>query len=940
MPSYNVFRGDLASFGSENDHKYVRKGTVTLQGNSGAWVTIPSDEYWVRRRTGRIEQRLVKDSGVPTDWDAYDPELGGGGWRVTYTVFDNGTETIYTNETLALVETQPYALDFDSEVQANPVVEFIDAEAGRIAQWLIGVVDAYTISADNGKVKINSQVPSIAMGESVASAASGFSSGKGIWQGKYAASDWRWRVGDPTSPQPLLSFDNTDLTLRSAGIEVFDGATQTGNIQKTGAGWFGASSSAKTLQWWTTGAAAGDVKLGGDDDYALWDDDGGGVDSRGKLFIQGNVEITGELHTAVFVKNLIRAEGGSVIIAKNASTLTANVTTAAGANTLNLKDQDGAAIAAVNDILRLKSAAGDNWFTVTAVGALTDGSRNYTCTRNSGGNASFKKGAAVVNYGVSGQGFLYLTADDANAPFYSVRTHAGSPWSATTERGRFGNMNGAFGVAANVYGFGIGDYTGGNYLRYEQNGGLVFKSANGALTSDATGIGIEVVGWAGDVRAYKFTDSGTVMGGVFGDATGTYLSLNLDVRRVTGKESYLSLSSDSAASQRSELTLSNYQNGVFKSKFELSTDAAGTKVARLHDVGLTWNTDNAYDIGASGANRPRTIYAGTSIEIGGTAPQFVLRDATASAKSLRVTVDANLAKFEEVGGAANNLCVLDLANARMGVGTASPTSIAHAKYSNTSGYNVGVTTLTGEQTTHQTSTLDFNSFAVTATLNLSSASGITNNYSQSGMYVETSLRSAHAGTLGWIRSLFVNSNVAASAAGTISQLSSVIVQLNNGGANTATVTTWHGVYIGGASKGSGQTLTNAYGLIIQDQTAASSLNYAIYTGRGDVRLMSNTADKLGFWGATPVARPAAYTQTYSTPDKTLAAQTASALSGITTSSTGSVLIEPAASYTQSNHQQNYRRLQDQFNNLRNDHLDLAQVVNSLIDDFQALGLIG
>lgn len=55
-----------------------------------------------------------------------------------------------------------------------------------------------------------------------------------------------------------------------------------------------------------------------------------------------------------------------------------------------------------------------------------------------------------------------------------------------------------------------------------------------------------------------------------------------------------------------------------------------------------------------------------------TAPSFRMEDSTASAKSLLVTVDGDKATFEEAGG--TDIMVLDLANARVGIGTASPSS--------------------------------------------------------------------------------------------------------------------------------------------------------------------------------------------------------------------------------------------------------------------------
>lgn len=63
--------------------------------------------------------------------------------------------------------------------------------------------------------------------------------------------------------------------------------------------------------------------------------------------------------------------------------------------------------------------------------------------------------------------------------------------------------------------------------------------------------------------------------------------------------------------------------------------------------------------------------------ISSTAPLLILTDTTASAKSLTVAVDANLAQLRESAGASGSLLVLDLANARVGIGTTGPTSPLH-----------------------------------------------------------------------------------------------------------------------------------------------------------------------------------------------------------------------------------------------------------------------
>jgi len=482
---------------------------------------------------------------------ADDPFVGP--WVITETYLAYDTDTDATSAGMAPLDYPFYAGATYANRASAPFratnAGDVTMKTGQIANWNIGTVDAYTISADSGKIKLNSQTPSISLGNSVASDNSGFGTGNGIWMGKYGSNDWRFRVGDPTTTGGVyFGFDNTDLTLRSAGIDVYNGTTQTGNISKSCSAWFGTSSSSKTIRWDTTGAGAGDVRMGGTDDSVFWDD------SASTMYVTGNVEISGELHTAVFVKDVIRVEAGTQIIAKNAGILDANFTSAAGSQSIKIKDSAGAAMAAVNDILRIKTRSGDNWFTVTAVGSLVGNSRTYTCTRNSGSNTTYAKGTAVTNYGVSGQGVLLLTADATGAPYYSVQTHAGSPWSSTTERGRFGNMYGAFGTGSNnYYGFGVGDYSGGNYLKYETNGGFELKAGNNNITLDDGGLGFTADGTADDRNEIRWDTAGAHRSGyIISDVGGgdpNYDYLNIRAGNSSGNTS-ASVNLNAGASSR------------------------------------------------------------------------------------------------------------------------------------------------------------------------------------------------------------------------------------------------------------------------------------------------------------------------------------------------------------------------------------------------------
>lgn len=110
---------------------------------------------------------------------------------------------------------------------------------------------------------------------------------------------------------------------------------------------------------------------------------------------------------------------------------------------------------------------------------------------------------------------------------------------------------------------------------------------------------------------------------------------------------------------------------------------------------------------------------------------------------------------------------------------------------------------------------------------------------------------------------------------------------------------------------------------------------AYYTGteRTCVDWKANsTVGLIGFLGATPVARPAAYTQTYSTAARTVAAYTTDAESA---AYTGIDNVQAGTVYAQLT---DVNALRTAYENLRASYDGLIQVVNSIIDDVQAYGL--
>jgi hypothetical protein len=94
-----------------------------------------------------------------------------------------------------------------------------------------------------------------------------------------------------------------------------------------------------------------------------------------------------------------------------------------------------------------------------------------------------------------------------------------------------------------------------------------------------------------------------------------------------------------------------------------------------------------------------------------------------------------------------------------------------------------------------------------------------------------------------------------------------------------------------------------------------------------VRIGATSSDKLGFYGATPIARPSAFTQTYSTADKTLGSYTADVENvAYTGAADGEAKLV------------DLNNLRIAYENLRAHHEDLAQFVNALLDHLQSLGL--
>lgn len=116
--------------------------------------------------------------------------------------------------------------------------------------------------------------------------------------------------------------------------------------------------------------------------------------------------------------------------------------------------------------------------------------------------------------------------------------------------------------------------------------------------------------------------------------------------------------------------------------------------------------------------------------------------------------------------------------------------------------------------------------------------------------------------------------------------------------------------------------------ITADSSLSDGVDFALGTSSG-TKFGTATSQKLAFFNATPVVQPSAYTQTYSTADKTLSAYTSDPESSAYTGA-----ADGEAKLADLN------ALRVAYENLRVFAEDLAAFVNSVVDDLQALGLVG
>jgi len=180
-----------------------------------------------------------------------------------------------------------------------------------------------------------------------------------------------------------------------------------------------------------------------------------------------DILLRGKLKASIFEYDSVSAVAGNIVVTHDADILDADMTTVD-----TVLKTSGDVTFETGDILEIKtSSANIEYFEVSVV----TNSSTYTVVRDKGstGAISWTKGTAIVNLGQSEAGGIFITASEANAPYLSVFTHDGSPWTGLDTKLRLENLNGFLGYASDTYGIGIG--TSSTYLKYDPVNGLRIK---------------------------------------------------------------------------------------------------------------------------------------------------------------------------------------------------------------------------------------------------------------------------------------------------------------------------------------------------------------------------------------------------------------------------------------------------------------------------------
>ena len=214
-----------------------------------------------------------------------------------------------------------------------------------------------------------------------------------------------------------------------------------------------------------------------------------------------------QINAAVFAEEQIALLGGWLYVSHDAGTFAAEVESA------DTKIDFGKAMT-VSDFIVVKAydISGTIKTEYIQVGAL-DAGTIYNVTRDlaaaHGVDPNWAAGTPFAVLGQTGDGRIELNAYDTPRIQIIVQDDAVT-YNNTTEYLRLGDMNGAFGSdAADEWGFGVGDYAGGNFVAYNTTDGFELKAGDGAVRLDTSGIRLLETGAANSYISWTESDLDT-----------------------------------------------------------------------------------------------------------------------------------------------------------------------------------------------------------------------------------------------------------------------------------------------------------------------------------------------------------------------------------------------------------------------------------------------
>jgi len=326
---------------------------------------------------------------------------------------------------------------------------------------------------------------------------------------------------------------------------------------------------------------------------------GSGFTLSPDLLEVGNIACRGIFRTSVFQKDTISVVGGNVLVM--GGDVLATDMTADDDSTLTI---EGNETFGINDVLRIKTGepgvlGDDEWLIVNNI----SNAPTYSVARDKGNNYGtdsnpiWTKGSAVVNYGNDGDGGIYMTSSETNAPYLSVISHYGSPWYAISTKLRLGNLNGFLGYTTDLYGIAIGEES--EYLKYDSTNGLRIKGT--VLIESGSSIeGVDtsvITGWVHPSDTTKIDGGSIYTNTITADMFISTLYGDLNqamsyVKTVLGAgDEYSNAIDDTDLSDEtsSPVTIDADSHRDYESSVRIATTVLWDEVGAVWDTG-TWDT--------------------------------------------------------------------------------------------------------------------------------------------------------------------------------------------------------------------------------------------------------------------------------------------------------------------------------------------------------------